>query len=466
MRNLMRLFQLKICIILILAACQHSATPPLPELAAFEKTRDSLRFHENTAFTLPQYLSKYAYLKSRFGTSTHPHITASFWGLKASMPLDEQTAAAVRSGTLPSEFLEFALGGLRKEALKSGKFADALDYDLRMQALYPDSKFLKQYPIPPRTQPVVHRAQLQFDSIARRNLPEEEWLWAVGNVWLRYCADKPAADYDNFDIAFQYLKELTRRFPDSQWADDAAFLQIKTMEEMMNEASNYTESLNFARRYEDLLRKYPKTGLRAEILYRAAFTYARFQNEGNQPREACREAEIISEQLLREFPDFAQKNAINDLLLYIYKKQMIYALELKIQSDKSVYRVGEPVWATFSLINQSNEPAEFELPYSSGCPNFDLRIDWSGADKGHRTVLGSNPQRCKPVPRRIVLAPGETYLERWDATQIPGLFSRLYDDTTPFPAPGRYLLFGCIKFSGPVERQMITSPPYVIQIEK
>lgn len=430
----------------------------------FQKTRDSLRFYEQPEFTLPLYLSKYDYLKTRFGASTHPHITASFWGLKASMPLDSQTVSAVRGGTLPSEFMEFALGGLRLESMKSGKFAAALDYDLRLQALFPDSRFLKQYPIPPRALPVVQYAQQQFDSLERRDLPEDERLWAIGQIWWRYCARKPVSDPDNFQLAFKYLDELLRSFPQSQWADDAAFLRLKTLEETSNPDMNYTESRDWARQYEALFRKYPNSALQPEMLYRAALNYAWFQKEGDNPREACMEADSTARQLLREFPDFAQKNGIDDLLSYIRQKKMIYDLDLSVSADKQTYQYGEPVWVTFALINRSDERCEFELDFAGDCPNFVLTMQEWG--KGKSLALAGAGGKCTPTRPRIILAPGETYQERWDITRIPEVFKRVQDDGVRFPEPGRYLLRGHIEMKEPVKREIVYYAAVDIRIEK
>lgn len=458
-----------------LADCQNqNPVPPLPvpvesgnPVQVFEQVRDSLRFFDEPR-TLDNFVAKYTYLKYRFQDSPNAVVPQLLVDWRRNLPVTDALATAVDQGNFPPELREVAWYYLCQTALQHADLKAAFDYNKQLQANFPGGKLFQELG---RAIQIAGDTQLRLDSLGQQSLRADERLWALGNIWAGYAEESglfvtEASGY-NYALARPYLEELTKKFPESPFADDAAFKLVDFSLSGAGEGGDAGYCFQAAQEYENVLARFPNSDLRAKILLEAAGLYQTYSAYNPDDPESvtpiirsCQRGIAVAEQRLREFPNPPERAESEEMIARLHQKIAVFSLSLRIVANKTAYRGGEPILISFSLTNPGSQAIDIRLSYWKNCPNFGLvaYCDAENQPEGPREMyLEAASKNCRPNGARMRIEAGQTYRETWDVTR------QIFESTNRFPAPGRYTLRGQLDLQDP-EIRLIRSDNIRIQV--
>ena len=120
----------------------------------------------------------------------------------------------------------------------------------------------------------------KIDSLSKLNLPKDEWLYKEAQLKMNlvYCGAFGGNYYD-YSIVAENYEELLSKFPNSQYADNAAFYFIQNY---FDGDGDWAYSEELEKKIQNFLLKYPNTELVPEVQRMLASLYAAYLGSQNQ----------------------------------------------------------------------------------------------------------------------------------------------------------------------------------------
>ena len=333
---------------------------------------------ENLSWTAAEIERTYALLK---GAELESAIYAKRRTLKVTNPEELQRLKEQLKGPLPPLEKELAYYFLATGPFVVGDPELALEYYALLAREFPKGRPLSW--ISKQDMEKMKRAAQESREIRAGKVPEDEKLWLLGKLFFEtLCVAWNEGEVGcNFAYPRELFSRLIKNHPRSPWADNAEFTLLQYDEGLIHEGGDIT--LNCIPKYEAFLAKYPKSEYAAAAKMALGDHYYSFVEGSLQMLQQEIAYEKISDLLgkarlafadvRRLYPDTKEAGQAAERLQAVEQLLDRYAWALTITTDKTEYRVGEPVIVTYVLKNLRN--VERKISILDNLPNFGVAIN-------------------------------------------------------------------------------------------
>ncbi len=445
---------------------------------------------------------KFEEVRNHFSDVKNSRIQNKIEELKRSLPpllpysfLETQELEKFCSDTLTDDYLKasYYLHAINM-ANYEGKLKEALNYDSKLAAKYPDFRTAGHK----QMMEEVGKSLAALDVINASRVSEDEKLWQTGQEYYRlffFTGPLTRSSIINMSYPFSILKRLLMNYPDSQYADDAEFLILHYRETAYTDKGDNSINYQAIAEYNALLNKYPDTEYSPAIYERIARLYysaipanvvdagnngfaegnngsdagngidvtgnnvkghsnsnngssnngsssnskkpqlEELLKSGNSRINNLKLASLYTNRILTEHPQYAASNSIEELMADINAALAKANWNLSITAYKKYYEPEEPVIIEFKLTNTDNIAKPFSIPVDRTIPGFMVSIEryaW------HRDIVEATiylQPDFREYNRQVVdtiIQPGGSYTEQWDITSKARSSSDL--------PPGKFIL--------------------------
>ena len=216
----------------------------------------------------------------------------------------------------------------------------------------------------------------RIDSLKQLRLPDDEYAYAYAAMMEKYCMENPAFESEsmyNLELPTEAYKEMSRKYPNSRWADDAAYTAL--MIELFNYCEggcSYTE--DDLKRLDRFVQSFPESEKIADAWLAAVNILQQMygDDEANRRKNATRALSYLMK-IRENYPASAEKEEWKDMLMYYLQYPELY-WSLSVSTDKKVYKQGEPMKLIVKLKNLNDTTQTFHLPPG---PLFHLMVTYS-----------------------------------------------------------------------------------------
>lgn len=269
----------------------------------------------------------------------------------------------------------------------------------------------------------------QLDSLAQLNLSADEKLYATGQIWFEFSLKKRWFWYTmdprrDLEQAYDYFRKLIQQYPNSPWADNAAYALFHYVDYRANTTDDETPNGDDRQAYlsfTQFLKDYPKAEQKPSVLLRLAIVMIRGMSDWDfDPATAAQVAEYL-DAIAQEYPEFAKKEsgytkALGDLNW----KNWSMRWSLKLAITKDTFRFQDTIQVRLGLrnhtIHNQTLDSNFLLTWREG-----LRLHLHQIrDKDCDQIWGDFPLIPVQSTNRIhsiTLAPGAIYEETFMLAQ-------------------------------------------------
>lgn len=386
----------------------------------FEKDKKS--FYESR-----DYLEKYKifrYLVESYGASVNPMIRQEIMNIKWYFITD--------SPYKPEELKDFIDNNLvmiKEDDIRAALFLKLVNlyiWEGKLdKALETDSLLMNDYPVY-RDQyyrlkmEKVSQSNLEIKKIMSSQVKEDEILWKTGNEYynlFHYAGRETEAGID-MTYPFQYFHNLVDKFPDSQYADDAAFIMLQYNMELSDEGGDSSYNLEAIGEYQSILTNYPGTEYTPEIYYIIGGLFNWCHADYYIMKGYLEQALIYLQKIKDEFPEFDKIHEVMSLMDHINQDIPRYEWELFLISNKNQYSLDEPIVLTFRLTNHAEFSQPVKLYESLLMPNFELDItlfpDEPQTEYGKNVPFEEDIRDFDQSRKTMTIKPNEFYEEKWN----------------------------------------------------
>ncbi len=374
---------------------------------------------------------KYKKIKEKFGGSSNKRVQNTLKGIANHLTslfclpekisdyeaLDPYVNDKVSEEEIVASYYIYAA----RTANRQATFEKSLKYDsilCKRYSSYRDKNFAKEMEMAEKT---LARVQ----ELKRAKIGEDQRLWEIANAYYdAFWIVGPVTEGSSYDMSFpfQFLDTLLRKYPESKFADDAAFLKLNYGEGSSHEGGDNSSNLEYISDYKSFLRKYPLTNCRAQSYAAISSLYYEMANDSEQPMKYLHLAQTYIKQAGNIKLDKGNFTWFEELKAQINDAFETASWDFTVQADKTKYRSDEPVLLTFTLKNLDIYERSLEVMASKSIPNFSISISRYPkirTDKDRPieqplegTLLGH------PKMTKIVLQPKQKIVETWDITKI------------------------------------------------
>ncbi len=386
------------------------------EYVVFEKDRLALHV-ESVQRDFYRTIAAHRLLKSLYGDSTNPIIQKTLadepWG--ASYALFVATDSVLlrvendyEQGRFAPDELPIVVSNLFAFYGKKGRLEEALLLadNTAYAPFFENEHYGKLH--------LVRETKYQLDSILDSGAPPDEILYAAGKVWLRYC-QYSGWFYDEFDgpniaLANRHFRELLRQYPESRWADNAAYDTL-TYADFVGE---HVEELDRSKReravsaFNQILLDYPATDCRPKILLRLAkLVQGSRWYESEIRQRGLKTADEYLRELAELTPDVAVAKEAQAVQQRENFSRWSKAWIFSVQPEKPVFKLGGPLRFVVRFTNVSGSTQTLDSLFMRDWPELlylrmtqfreeNCRAHW-GDFKSERAIKKDN-YRALSVP--------------------------------------------------------------------
>ncbi|MBC7774290.1 MAG: hypothetical protein H7246_02545 [Phycisphaerae bacterium] len=397
----------------------------LEEYDAFEREwygrkKDS---HDDFYKTYEAYLSIF----NRYKDSENPKIKAAQERF-ASMISDplffapdtvmEQIAVDFEKGRFdPSVSCEIVQGlfrywGFKGELQKSLRLVAANDHEKCIEEDRNYGSHLLQ---------ISRTTQARLDSLEQLKLPPDERLYATGAVWLEYCLKKPSFRFvfdprGGLEQAFKYFRKLLQLYPNSLWADNAAYDTFQYIDYCPQATDDYIPPGNNQLAYQaftKFLSDYPHADHRQDVLLRLAKVIMRGVETEHFYQISDEKALECLQTIAKENPGFAQTSADYQKTLGFLKGRLWsdrWSLEIELMQD--TFRLQDTIHVILKIMNQTGSNQTLDSTFLDHW-HEGLRLQINQLrDKGCEELWGDfplKPEKKLSKIQAITLQPRASY---------------------------------------------------------
>jgi len=225
----------------------------------------------------------------------------------------------------------------------------------------------------------------RYKEIKNKEIPDDERLWLLGNIFLDACNVSWNEAEVGFDpgYAFGVFRKLIKKYPNSEWADDAEYKMLLFREGLVHEGGDLHPSC--IKDYEEFIKKYPKSELAPEAKLEigrhclSLFEYEDLRNNEiseDEIKDYLSKAGAIYKDLVSSYPNTKYavegKKSLEKIeqLEEYYSEKPVWTIE--IATNAKTYLVGENVVIYFKLKNLSKKNKKITV--YRNLPNFGIDI--------------------------------------------------------------------------------------------
>jgi len=276
---------------------------------------------------------------------------------------------------------------------------------------------------------LVKTTKHQLDSLAQLNLSADEKLYATGQIWFEFSLKKRWFQYTDdprrdLEQAYDYFRKLIQQYPNSPWADNAAYALFHYVDYQASTTDDETPNGDDRQAYlafTQFLKDYPHADQKPTVLLRLAIVMIRGLSDWNFDPATMEQVAGYLETIAQEYPEFAKKESrYSKALGDLNWKNWSVRWSLKLAVTKDTIRFQDTIQLRLGLRNHSNHSqtldSNFLLAWREG-----LRLHLHQIrDKNCDQIWGDFP--LIPVQSSfgtssITLAPGATYEESFFLAQ-------------------------------------------------
>ena len=415
----------------------------------FQNLLDSLDIYHINNFI--DYYNSYKYIRAIFEISTNERILKKIGYLKEPIP-----RKLLHNYNDLNEVEDIIQNIIQENDIKASTYlllVEMANYNGQLkQSLYFDSILEKTYPEyrNSRYQNKIQKVRKYnkiIDSLIDGNMPEDEYLWEIGNAYselFRYVGPITEVSSTNMTFPYQFYKKLIKKYPESKYADNAAIIMFSHYEGSSHEGGDNSYNLTAIKEYKKLLKKYPDTELKPFVYHSICRLYIGGEVTFREKPKYYRLARHYAQLILKNYPDYEKRENVIYFLREIDKHLSQSLWEFKIKSNKNDYTTNEPIYIDFSLKNIDSMNKTIKIPVDNNIPSFSMIIYKYSLDKkvgGYDIMkLESNIAEYNKEFRDTIIEMGQTYNEYWDIKKTarkdlrksPGSFN-IYEE-------GRYFI--------------------------
>lgn len=311
------------------------------EVAEFKRKSDELLNEPDVR----KRIALYNDIRRRFGKTQNPFIRIAIGQLinevyridysdAASVKLIEEQIAA---GHLDSIQKAIFYAGITTHFARVPNIEKAMTYG----KLYLDLSVNKNWAIFSK----IKTFQQERDSLQRLRLPDDAYAYAYGIVLENYCNGNDifeASSMYTVDLATQQYKEVLRKYPDSPWADNAAFdtLIIDLFHYCEGGCSYGPEDL---KRLDQFVKKYPDSEKIPQAwLYAAIICQELYDEDPQIARNAKRLGFSYLTKIKDLYPAYSSQKYYQEIL-QSYMRQPDLFWSVRAVSDRKTFQQGNPI---------------------------------------------------------------------------------------------------------------------------
>lgn len=400
----------------------------LEEYAVFEQEWRATQKEPDKDF-YTQYAS-YLKLYNRYKTSKNLKIEASWEQVRNSVsyPLYvaadsilDRVAIDFEAGRFdPSVSCQIVVGlfrywGSKGEIQKALRLIAGGDHEICLKQGMDSGKGLLQ---------LLKTTQYRLDSIEQLKLPPDEHLYATGKVWTEYCLKKPWFRFvidprKGLQQAYNYFRTLLQQYPNSLWADNAAY---DTFQYIDHQQDDFSEDLipsgnpeEAFKTFAKFLKDYPHSDRRPDVLLRMANLIFYGVHDGQYNRVGDEKAAEYFQEIEAQYPEFAKTSEpFRKAVGLLNHKRWSERWSLEVAFERDTFRFQDTVQVTVLLRNKSQSSQTLDTVFLRRWHERMSITLHTLRDKGCESTWGDFPLMRKRTPTEVqalTLLPEDSYQE-------------------------------------------------------
>lgn len=435
---------------------------PNLQYAEFRQMLDSLKIYNSIDWR--DRRAKIEILKKHFQKPGNSYFRAEigqlFSQLSSACPDETCLLEMLTDSTLENSAVDAGFENLIARRARLGDLRGAVAAGGMFRKHRPESKFYEKYEHADGSESdnllSLEAALKSLDSLDAAGLPADVLLFQKGKRLEQMVVGSGeyfvgnSSCYD-FSLPDSVFRKLERTMPNSELADDAAFILNRFCFEG-EDGSCLPEAVQS---WQKFIKKYPNSDRRAEALANAAWALC---HDNLQDLKKGLRWLAEAEQLR---PDLFLKNSEPNLNSIketfqnnLDRREIRFSMRLK----KSKIKTGEPVELIFSLKNTGEEKKTLRQIVSEGRSNFHVEVSFENPNLDCIAPVRFSEIENFVSPPEFVerkIAPGEVFEETCDLTKA--VQKRRFAGLVrfPFDQPGVYRIRGFWSFADEYESSVI-----------
>ncbi|HRI59816.1 MAG TPA: hypothetical protein PK228_08835 [Saprospiraceae bacterium] len=321
--------------------------------------------------SLPDFytaLEKYRFVKKQFGTSNSRSIqerirqSANFFEeifLKTPDTRYPRILDDLQQGKIEPEIVPSVLHGLMEYTGQKGQVQECIALADQYTTLTGNEPEWMDFS-PIRT------AAAKLDSLASADIPVDARLYAEGQVYYHYCHETPwFTDFStccvNTSLANERFRRLLRDYPESEWADNAAFDTLPMRSEFCPGCdpfrySDFPVPPEVFDAYQQVARDYPQGDARPQVLYRLAWLYAfQAENYNENALPNIQSGLKCIEELTGRYPAY-ETGYVQTITNHLHKSTWKHTWSVGVRSERSVIKSNDSLHLLVYFHNETGTP--------------------------------------------------------------------------------------------------------------
>lgn len=191
----------------------------------------------------------------------------------------------------------------------NGKLKESLGFDSILNHSYPD--FITDYHSSQMRE--VAKSYKSITSINSSSLPPDEKLWLSGKAYYDlFLHIGPETEVSSIDMTFPFLflESLLKKYPKSNYADDAEFLILSHIEGGSHEGGDNSYNLTAIEKYKSIIKKYPDTEFTPEIYHKISELYYSCDSAYVDNLKYYKIAMKYADKIIANYPSYKKVKAV------------------------------------------------------------------------------------------------------------------------------------------------------------
>lgn len=346
----------------------------LSEEKKFRSLADSLAIYDEEDFK--QFYKGYKLLLTKYANSTNKNIIQNISNLefqlrwkvprkfKKILDLEPYVKDSVQDNKIKLMFYMAAIRNFNY----LGKLKYSLRYDSVLKQQFQESR--DEYHI--KQMDEVEKSYSIIQAINANSLPNDLRLWKLGATYYDLFLHVGPETECSIDMTFpfKFLDSLLKKYPSSEYADDAEFLMISHDELSSHEGGDNSWNLEAIKLYLSFLKKYPQTVFTPVVYHKVAGLYYEGPQDEGDELKLYKSALEYADKVIVAFPDYAKIKDVLELRASIRNSISGLLWGLKIKMNKKEFLPNEPIEVTFRFTNRDTIPQKITVFNDKNLPNF------------------------------------------------------------------------------------------------
>ena len=391
------------------------------ELDLYKGIYDSLKVDSDTS--IEELYNDYKIIKNRFNNTDNQYVKNQIKNIE--MQFIWKDTLTIKDTSVINSINEQKIKAdlynqLTNYAIYNGKLNEAILYGeilINEYPMYTDNYFKEKIK-------AIKLANKRKIEIEKANYLKDKELWLIGNVYYNlFSKYGPPTECSgmNMTIPFSFYKKIIRKYPKSQYIDNCEFAILSNKEAMSHEGGDNSYNLTAIKKYKRILQKYPETDIKVDILARFVDLY--YMAETDSLRIENHKLSLkYAKKIITEYPNYKNINSIKERVKHIERSLQDISWKFAVSAKKKVFRIGEPIHVTFSLVNVYNKEQKIKILDDKNISNFILRVKYypktiNGNINSINTEIiyvNENIKKFNHSSHFVTLKSKEEYKEVWD----------------------------------------------------